>query len=125
MNTKQLLLVTLIQAIVTIMIYPFIPEFTQFVSGGNEIVNNLSEVYTIIFSAGVVTMLIFGLILVGRGEKYELYFTLSALAFLAIIFYQNFSTMPIQTIISLVLASIIFKLKTVLRKIVINKSILS
>ena len=63
--------------------------------------------------------------MIGKKEKNEMYFTFSALAFLAIIFYKNFSTMPLQTVASLIIASIIFSLKSFLKKIVISNNILA
>ncbi|MEN8137757.1 MAG: hypothetical protein ABFR62_04930 [Bacteroidota bacterium] len=125
MNTKQLILITLIQTVVVLTVFPLIPSLVQGIQGIPEAENSVSEVYTIIFAGGVITMLILGIILVGKGSKNELYFNLFALAFLAIIFYQNYSIMLLQTLISLVLAAVIFLIKIPLRKFITNKNILA
>lgn len=128
MNIKQLFLVTTIQVALTFILFlPQIPDFIQELVHGPEFIDNgVSKVYGIIFKWGIVNMLIFSLVIVGKRTNNELRFILFSEAFLAIIFYQKYDNSSlILTLTFLVLALIILSLRIPLRKIIIANKILS
>lgn len=127
MNIKQLLLVTSIQVAITFAIFlPGLPDFIQeLVHGAGNYDIGSSKVYGIIFKWGVINMLAFSMVFVGRKPKNELKFILFSEAFLAIIFYQNYDNSSlILTLSFLTFALIIFMLRIPLRKIITSKNIL-
>jgi|LGVD01.1.fsa_nt_gb large-conductance mechanosensitive channel len=125
MNIKQLLLVALIQSLIAYIIFPFIPPILQEITGNPELSSQTTEVYRIIFTGGVITMLILGLVFIGKKTTYEWYFILFSEAFLAVIFYQNYGEYLALTLTFLAFAFLIFILRIPLRKFITNKNILS
>ena len=127
MNTKQLFLVTAIQVAITYIIFPFIPDFIQkLVHGPDFFDSGVSEVYGIIFKWGVINMLVFSMIFVGKQTKHELKFIIFSEIFLAVLFYQKYDSSDlILTLTFLALSLIIFTLRIPLRKLITEKQILA
>lgn len=125
MNFKQLILSMLIRVVITLIVFPFVPGIIHAFTEDPEMLSQFTETYTIIFTSGVITMIILDTAFIGSKHKYEWHFILFSLVFLAMIFYKNFESHLTITLVSLALSFIIFILRIPLRKIISKKNIFS
>ncbi len=128
MNIKQLFLVTAIQMVLTfILFFSQLPDFIQELVHGPEYYDSgMSKAYGIIFKGGVINMLVFSLVFIGKRTKHELKFIVFSEVFLAIIFYKNYGESSlILTFVFLALALVIFLSRIPLRNFITKKKILA
>lgn len=128
MNTKQLLLLTSIQVVLAFALY--IPQLTnliqELVHGTEYYDNGMSEAYGIIFKWGVVTMLVFSTVFIGKRNKNEIKFILFSELFLAVLFYKNYNQDRLAlTLAFLAISLIVFIIRIPLRKLITNNKILA
>lgn len=125
MNLIQLLTITAIRVVIALLCFPLIPFFLSDYTLSQNLDVNTVDVYRVIFSGGVITMLIFETIFVGTKAKNEKLFILFSISFLAIIFYQNYTTLLYFTISYLILSLFILLLRMPFRILITKYNILS
>jgi magnesium-transporting ATPase (P-type) len=116
MTLGQLIMSALLRIVLAAVSLPLLPSLIYSDSYENIEIANKAEVFGIIFTAGVVTFLLFEMIFVGRGKKFERLFIGVATLFLFLIFYKNFSQMTLLSTLSIAIASVLFSLRIPIRK---------
>lgn len=125
MNFKQNATITLIRIVLTYLVFPLIPVFLSFIFASDKFSSEFIEVYNIIFAAGVISILLLEMVIVGSDSKYEKQYILLSVLFLGIIFYQNYNLHLIYTVTMLITSLLVVSLRFPLKKIFLNNNFLS
>ena len=125
MNFKQNATITLIRIVLTYLVFPLIPVFLSFIFASDKFSSEFIEVYNIIFAAGVISILLLEMVIVGSDSKYEKQYILLSVLFLGIIFYQNYNLHLIYTVTMLITSLLVISLRFPLKKIFLNNNFLS
>jgi len=121
MKFKQLIFSMLIRVVLALIVFYYVPTVLNLITNDSELLSQTVNIYRIIFSVGIVTMIILETIFIGSDKKYEWHFIFFSIIFLALIFYKNFSTYLILTIVFLLASFFMLYLKIPLRRIISKK----